>query len=219
MKEKVILAYSGGLDTTAIIPWLKENYDYEVICCCIDCGQEEELDGLEERAISCGASKLYIVDIIDEFCDDYIMPCVQANAIYENKYLLGTSMARPLIGKKLVEIARKEGATAICHGATGKGNDQIRFELAIKALAPDLKIIAAWRDDKWTMQSREDEIAYCHTAFIFRSPQTPATAATATSGISATRVSNSRILPVSRTTITCWYSASPRKKLLRRASM
>ena len=161
MKEKVILAYSGGLDTTAIIPWLKENYDYEVICCCIDCGQEEELDGLEERAISCGASKLYIVDIIDEFCDDYIMPCVQANAIYENKYLLGTSMARPLIAKKLVEIARKEGATAICHGATGKGNDQIRFELGIKALAPDLKIIAAWRDSKWTMDSRESEIEYC----------------------------------------------------------
>ena len=161
MKEKVILAYSGGLDTTAIIPWLKENYDYEVICCCIDCGQEEELDGLEERSISCGASKLYIVDIIDEFCDDYIMPCVQANAIYENKYLLGTSMARPLIAKKLVEIARKEGATAICHGATGKGNDQIRFELGIKALAPDLKIIAAWRDSKWTMDSRESEIEYC----------------------------------------------------------
>ena len=161
MKEKVILAYSGGLDTTAIIPWLKENYDYEVICCCIDCGQEEELDGLEERAISCGASKLYIVDFIDEFCDDYIMPCVQANAIYENKYLLGTSMARPLIAKKLVEIARKEGATAICHGATGKGNDQIRFELGIKALAPDLKIIAAWRDSKWTMDSRESEIEYC----------------------------------------------------------
>ena len=128
---------------------------------CIDCGQEEELDGLEERALSCGASKLYIVDITDEFCDDYIMPCVQANAVYENKYLLGTSMARPLIGKKLVEIARKEGATAICHGATGKGNDQIRFELAIKALAPDLKIIAAWREDKWTMQSRQDEIDYC----------------------------------------------------------
>ncbi len=161
MKEKVILAYSGGLDTTAIIPWLKENYDYEVICCCIDCGQGEELDGLEERAISCGASKLYIEDITDEFCDDYIMPCVQANAIYENKYLLGTSMARPLIAKKLVEIARKEGATAICHGATGKGNDQIRFELGIKALAPDLKIIAAWRDSKWTMDSRESEIEYC----------------------------------------------------------
>lgn len=161
MKEKVVLAYSGGLDTTAIIPWLKENFDYEVICVCVDCGQAEELDGLEERAKSCGASKLYIENVIDEFCDEYIVPCVQANAIYENKYLLGTSMARPLIAKKLVEIARKEGATAICHGATGKGNDQIRFELGIKALAPDIKIIAAWRNDKWTMDSRESEIAYC----------------------------------------------------------
>lgn len=161
MKEKVVLAYSGGLDTTAIIPWLKENFDYEVICVCVDCGQAEELDGLEERAISCGASKLYIENVIDEFCDEYIVPCVQANAVYENKYLLGTSMARPLIAKKLVEIARKEGATAICHGATGKGNDQIRFELGIKALAPDIKIIAAWRNDKWTMDSRESEIEYC----------------------------------------------------------
>lgn len=161
MKEKVVLAYSGGLDTTAIIPWLKENFDYEVICVCVDCGQAEELDGLDERAKSCGASKLYIENVIDEFCDDYIVPCVQANAIYENKYLLGTSMARPLIAKKLVEIARKEGATAICHGATGKGNDQIRFELGIKALAPDIKIIAAWRNDKWTMDSRESEIEYC----------------------------------------------------------
>ncbi len=161
MKEKVVLAYSGGLDTTAIIPWLKENFDYEVICVCVDCGQEEELDGLEERAKSCGAEKLYIENVIDEFCDEYIVPCVQANAIYENKYLLGTSMARPLIAKKLVEIARKEGATAICHGATGKGNDQIRFELGIKALAPDIKIIAAWRNDKWTMDSRESEIEYC----------------------------------------------------------
>lgn len=161
MKEKVVLAYSGGLDTTAIIPWLKENFDYEVICVCVDCGQEEELDGLEERAKSCGAEKLYIENVIDEFCDEYIIPCVQANAIYENKYLLGTSMARPLIAKKLVEIARKEGATAICHGATGKGNDQIRFELGIKALAPDIKIIAAWRNDKWTMDSRESEIEYC----------------------------------------------------------
>ncbi len=161
MKEKVILAYSGGLDTTAIIPWLKENYDYEVICVCIDVGQESELDGLDERAKFSGASKLYIEDVIDEFCDDYVVPCVQANAIYENKYLLGTSMARPLIAKRLVEIARKEGATAICHGATGKGNDQVRFELGIKALAPDLKIIAAWRDDKWTMDSRESEIEYC----------------------------------------------------------
>ena len=161
MKEKVILAYSGGLDTTAIIPWLKENYDYEVICCCIDCGQESELDGLEERAKYCGAEKLYILDVNDEFADDYIVPCVQANTVYENKYLLGTSMARPLIAKKLVEIARKEGATAICHGATGKGNDQVRFELGIKALAPDLKIIAAWRSPYWTMNSREEEIEYC----------------------------------------------------------
>ncbi|MDD5867477.1 argininosuccinate synthase [Lachnospiraceae bacterium YH-ros2228] len=160
-KEKVILAYSGGLDTTAIIPWLKETYDYDVICCCVDCGQEEELDGLEERAKLCGASKLYIEDICDEFADDYIVPCVMADAVYENKYLLGTSMARPGIAKKLVEIARKEGATAICHGATGKGNDQIRFELGIKALAPDIKIIAAWRDPHWTMQSRQEEIDYC----------------------------------------------------------
>ena len=161
MKEKVILAYSGGLDTTAIIPWLKENYDYDVICCCINCGQGEELDDLEERAKLSGASKLYIEDVIDEFCDDYIVPCVQANAIYENKYLLGTSMARPVIAKRLVEIARKENAVAICHGATGKGNDQIRFELGIKALAPDIKIIAPWRLDTWQMDSREAEIEYC----------------------------------------------------------
>ena len=160
-KEKVILAYSGGLDTTAIIPWLKENYDFEVICVCIDCGQEEELDHLDERAKYCGASKLYILDVCDEFAEDFIVPCVQANAVYENKYLLGTSMARPLIAKKLVEIARKEGATTICHGATGKGNDQIRFELGIKALAPDLKIIAPWRSDKWKMDSRQSEIEYC----------------------------------------------------------
>ncbi len=163
MKEKVILAYSGGLDTTAIIPWLKENYDYDVVCCCIDVGQGKETEGLEERALSTGACKCYILDVIDEFADEYIAPCVQANAIYENKYLLGTSMARPLIAKKLVEIARKEGAVAICHGATGKGNDQVRFELGIKALAPDLKIIAPWRcNETWKMQSREDEIEYCH---------------------------------------------------------
>lgn len=162
MKEKVILAYSGGLDTTAIIPWLKENYDYEVVCVCVDVGQESELDGLDERAKLSGATTLYIEDLVDEFCDDYIVPCVQANAVYENKYLLGTSMARPLIAKKLVEIARKEGAVAICHGATGKGNDQVRFELGIKALAPDLKIIAPWRcNETWGMSSREEEIEYC----------------------------------------------------------
>ena len=161
-KEKVVLAYSGGLDTTAIIPWLKEHFNYDVICCCIDCGQGNELDGLEERAKLSGAEKLYIIDMIDEFCDDYIVPCVQAGAVYENKYLLGTSMARPGIAKALLDVARKEGASAICHGATGKGNDQIRFELGIKALAPDLKIIAPWRmTDIWQMQSREDEIAYC----------------------------------------------------------
>ena len=176
MKEKVVLAYSGGLDTTAVIPWLKETFGYDVICCCINCGQGEELDGLEERAKMAGASKLYIEDIIDDFCDNYIMPCVKAHAVYENKYLLGTAMARPAISKKLVEIARKEGAiakklveiarkegaVAICHGATGKGNDQIRFELGITALAPDIKIIAPWRmTDLWKMESREDEIAYC----------------------------------------------------------
>ena len=147
MKEKVVLAYSGGLDTTAIIPWLKETFDYEVICCCIDCGQGNELVGLDERAKLSGASKLYIENVIDEFSEDFIMPCVKAGAVYENKYLLGTSMARPVIAKKLVEIARKEGAVAICHGAN---------------LAPDIKVIAPWRmTDVWTMQSREDELAYC----------------------------------------------------------
>ncbi|HHU71897.1 MAG TPA: argininosuccinate synthase [Clostridiales bacterium] len=159
MKEKVILAYSGGLDTTAIIPWLKENYDFEVVCVCIDVGQGNELDGLEERAKLSGATKLYIENVIDEFVEEYAVPCIKANAVYENKYLLGTSMARPVIAKRLVEIARLEGATAICHGATGKGNDQVRFELGIKALAPDLKIIAPWRI--WDITSREEEIDYC----------------------------------------------------------
>lgn len=159
--EKVILAYSGGLDTTAVIPWLKETYGYEVVCCCIDCGQGEELDGLEERAKISGASKLYIEDVIDEFAEDYIMPSVQAGAVYEHKYLMGTAMARPVITKRLVEIARKENAVAICHGATGKGNDQIRFELGIRALAPDIKVIAPWRDDRWQMDSRQAEIDYC----------------------------------------------------------
>ena len=159
--DKVILAYSGGLDTTAVIPWLKETYGYEVVCCCIDCGQGEELDGLEERAKLSGASKLYIEDVVDDLCENYIMPCVQAGAVYEHKYLMGTAMARPTIAAKLVEIARKENAVAICHGATGKGNDQIRFELGIKALAPDIKVIAPWRDDRWDMDSREAEIEYC----------------------------------------------------------
>ena len=158
MKEKVILAYSGGLDTTVLIPWLKENYDYDVVCVCIDVGQGNELDGLEERAKYCGASKLYIEHVVDEFCDEYIAPCVKANATYENKYLLGTAMARPLIAKILVDIAKKEGAVAICHGATGKGNDQVRFELAIKAFAPQMDVIAPWRF--WELNSREKEIEY-----------------------------------------------------------
>lgn len=164
MAEKVVLAYSGGLDTTAIIPWLKENFGYDVICACINVGQDEEIkdDNLQERATMSGAKKLYIVDATDEFAEDFIMPCVDAGAVYEHSYLLGTSMARPLISEKLVEIARKEGATAICHGATGKGNDQIRFELGIKALAPDIKIIAPWRmPELWKMESREDEVNYC----------------------------------------------------------
>ncbi len=160
MKEKIVLAYSGGLDTSVIIPWLKENYDAEVIAVCGDVGQGKETEGLEEKALKTGASKLYIADLTEEFITDAIYPCVKANAVYEGKYLLGTSMARPIIAKKLVEIAKKEGATAICHGATGKGNDQVRFELTIKALAPELKIIAPWRLDTWGMESREDELAY-----------------------------------------------------------
>ncbi len=158
MKKKVVLAYSGGLDTTAIIPWLKENYDYEVIAVCVDVGQGNELDGLEEKALETGASKLYIENVIDEFIDEYAVPTIQANAVYEGKYLLGTSMARPLIGKRIAEIAIREGADAICHGATGKGNDQVRFELAIKAIAPHLKIIAPWRI--WDLKSRDDALAY-----------------------------------------------------------
>ncbi len=158
MKEKVILAYSGGLDTTVIIPWLKENYNYEVIAACIDVGQGTETEGLEEKALKTGASKYYLINCEEEFIKEYAYPAIMANAVYEGKYLLGTSIARPIITKKLVEIAKKEGAKAICHGATGKGNDQVRFELGIKALAPELEIIAPWRI--WDIQSREDEIEY-----------------------------------------------------------
>lgn len=158
--KKVVLAYSGGLDTSIIIPWLKENYNNcEVIAVSADVGQGTELDGLEEKAIKTGASKLIVLDLKDEFVNDYVFPTVQAGAVYENRYLLGTSFARPIIGKKLAEIALEEGADAICHGATGKGNDQVRFELAIKAFAPDMKIIAPWRI--WDIKSREDELEYC----------------------------------------------------------
>jgi argininosuccinate synthase len=155
---KVVLAYSGGLDTSIIIPWLKENYGYEVIAMTADLGQKEELEPLNEKAVKTGASKIYIEDARREFAEDYIFPTLKAGAIYEGKYLLGTSMARPLIAKKMVEVARKEGADAVAHGATGKGNDQVRFELAVKALAPELKIVAPWRE--WDIRSREDAIDY-----------------------------------------------------------
>ncbi|WP_195970951.1 argininosuccinate synthase [Clostridium thermobutyricum] len=156
--NKVVLAYSGGLDTSIIIPWLKENYGCEVIAVVGNVGQKDELEGLEEKAINTGASKIYIEDLTKEFVYDYIFPTIKANAVYEGKYLLGTSFARPIIGKRMVEIALKEGADAICHGCTGKGNDQVRFELAIKAYAPDMPIIAPWRI--WDIKSREEEIKY-----------------------------------------------------------
>ena len=163
-KEKVVLAYSGGLDTSIIIPWLKENYDYEVIAVCGDVGQGKETDGLEEKAIKTGASKCYIENLEDEYVRDFIWPTLKAGAVYEGKYLLGTSHARPCIAKRLVEIAKAEGATAICHGCTGKGNDQVRFELTIKALAPEMKIIAPWRI--WDIKSRDDEIDYAEARGI-----------------------------------------------------
>ncbi len=157
--KKVVLAYSGGLDTSIIIPWLKENYNNcEVIAVSADVGQESELEGLEEKALKTGASKLYIEDLRKEFIEDYIYPTMKAGAVYENKYLLGTSFARPVIAKRIVEIAKKEGADAICHGCTGKGNDQVRFELTIKAFAPEMTIIAPWRI--WNIKSRDEEIDY-----------------------------------------------------------
>lgn len=159
-KGKVVLAYSGGLDTTVIIPWLKENYDYDVIAVCVDVGQGDDWKVIKQRALDTGAAACYVVDAREEYITEYIWPAVKANAVYEDRYLLGTSTARPLIGKILVEYARQENAVAICHGATGKGNDQVRFELAIKAFAPDLQVIAAWRDPKWTLDSREAEIKF-----------------------------------------------------------
>ena len=157
--KKGVLAYSGGLDTSIIIPWLKENYNNcEVIAVSADVGQGTELDGLEEKALKTGASKLYIEDLKEEFIQEYVYPTVQAGAVYENKYLLGTSFARPIIAKRIVEIAKAEGADAICHGCTGKGNDQVRFELTIKAFAPEMTIIAPWRE--WSIKSREEEIEY-----------------------------------------------------------
>lgn len=156
--KKVVVAYSGGLDTSIILSWIKEHYNAEVIACCVNVGQDKELAGLKEKAIRTGASKAYIIDAQKEFVTDYIFPAVKANALYENRYLLGTSLARPIIAKKIVEVAKKEKADAICHGATGKGNDQVRFELAFKALMPEAKIIAPWRE--WEIKSRNDAIDY-----------------------------------------------------------
>ena len=157
--KKVVLAYSGGLDTSVIIPWLKENYNgCEVIACCADISQGDELDAVHDKALKSGASKVYIEDLTQEFLEEYVWPTLQAGAVYEGKYLLGTSFARPIIAKKLVEIAKKEGADAIAHGATGKGNDQVRFELTVKALAPNIQIIAPWRE--WDLDSRSSEIEY-----------------------------------------------------------
>lgn len=158
--KKVVLAYSGGLDTSVIVRWLIETYDCEVICFAADVGQKEELTGLEEKAINTGASKIYIEDLREEFARDFVFPALRANAIYEGTYLLGTSLARPLIAKRQIEIARKEKADSVCHGATGKGNDQVRFELTYIALNPGINIIAAWKDDNWIFNSRESMFDY-----------------------------------------------------------
>ncbi|MBQ3054747.1 MAG: argininosuccinate synthase [Oscillospiraceae bacterium] len=162
--KKAVLAYSGGLDTSIIIPWLKENYGCEVIAVAADVGQGKELDGLIDKAIKTGASKCYIEDLREEFVNEYVIPTVKAGAVYERSYLLGTSFARPIIAKRIVEIAKAEGADAICHGCTGKGNDQVRFELAIKAFAPNMTIIAPWRE--WDLKSRDDEIDYAEARGI-----------------------------------------------------
>src|SRR6201988_57408 len=160
---KIVVAYAGGLDTSVILKWIKETYSAEVIAFCADIGQEEELDGLEEKGLETGASKCYIDDLQEEFARDFIFPMFQASALYENQYYLGTSIARPLIAKRMVEIARAEGANAIAHGATGKGNDQVRFELTAAALAPDIQVIAPWRDEKFRADfpGRAEMIAYC----------------------------------------------------------
>src|ERR1041385_8785788 len=160
---KIVLAYSGGLDTSVILRWLKENYRAEIVAFCADIGQEEELEGLKEKALRTGASKCYIDNLQEEFARDFIFPMIQAGAIYENQYFLGTSIARPLIAKRMIEIARKEGASHIAHGATGKGNDQVRFELTAAALAPELRVIAPWRDASFRGQfpGRAEMIQYC----------------------------------------------------------
>lgn len=197
--KKVVLAYSGGLDTSVIIPWLKEHYDgCEVIACCADVGQGDELDAVHDKALKSGASKVYIADLKEEFLKEYVWPTLKAGAVYEDKYLLGTSFARPIIAKKLVEIAKQEGADAIAHGATGKGNDQVRFELTVKALAPNITLIAPWRE--WDLDSRSAEIEYAKKHGIPSRRRTRRTPWTATSGTSPMRVPTLRTRPTSRTT-------------------
>jgi len=186
---KIVLAYSGGLDTSIIIPWLKENYGYEVIAFCADLGQGEELDPVREKAIKSGASKVYVEDVREEFVRDYIFPVLKMGAIYEGKYLLGTSFARPLIAKKMIEIAELEGAEAVAHGATGKGNDQVRFELTARACKPDVKIVAPWRE--WNIRSREDAIDYANSHGI----EVPVTK-TAIYGISPMRAASWKTRPM-----------------------
>ena len=160
MTPKIVLAYSGGLDTSVMIPWLKDHYQCEVIAMCADLGQDDELSGLEEKALASGAAAFFLEDLKELFITDFIYPTIKSGAIYESKYLLGTSFGRPLIAQRMVEIAQREGATMVAHGATGKGNDQVRFELTFLALDPSLKIIAPWKDDQWTLRSREDCLAY-----------------------------------------------------------
>jgi argininosuccinate synthase len=164
VKEKVVLAYSGGLDTSIIVPWLKENYDLEVIAACINVGQDDDMEEVKEKAISSGASKIYIEEVTEEFLSDYVFKALKAGAMYEGRYLLGTAYARPLMAKKLVEIAHKEGAKYICHGCTGKGNDQVRFEVGVASFDPTIKIIAPWRE--WDIESREDAIDYAQSKGI-----------------------------------------------------
>ena len=168
--KKVVLAYSGGLDTSVILRWLKETYNCEVVCFAADLGQKEELSGLEEKALKTGAAKIYIDDLQEEFARDFVFPALRANAIYEGTYLLGTSLARPLIAKRQLEIAQLEGADTVCHGATGKGNDQVRFEMTYIALDPAIRIIAAWRDKNWTLTSRSSMIDYAEKAWHPGSP-------------------------------------------------
>src|SRR5437660_4226869 len=209
--KKVVLAYSGGLDTSIIIPWLKENYGCEVIAGIGDLGKQEDLEAARKKALATGASSAHVEDLREEFVRDYIWPTLRAGAIYEHTYLLGTSMARPVIAKRQAEIALALGADGLSHGCTGKGNDQVRFELAYKAIAPSIQIIAPWRE--WDIDSREDAIAYAqkHNVPVEQSRKT-FTAETETFGISATKAANSKILRT-RPTKRCGSGSFPRKKL------